>query len=169
MLKWFSLILPLMLLSCADLKLDSKELGSSCSRLGVITDKSLLFNFDKYNGGAYFKDLFNYIYFEGDTVCFSFKFTRDLKGFYPEIVFFNPANGKSYPAERIDIHDDTASGFSLAGTLLEQFMHEKLFTKYPPGNGTIELPFEVHLKLNTGKTIILEKLNGMCIIKYVKR
>jgi hypothetical protein len=162
-------MLPLVILSCGELKPGSKELGSSYNKQGIITNKSLAYNFDQYRDGGRYKDLFNYIYFEGDTVCFSFSFTRPLKGFYPEIVFVNPANGTRYPAERIDIHDDTASGFSLAGTLLEQFMHEKLFQKLPSGSGVIELPFEVHLQLNTGKTIILEKLHGTCIIRYGKR
>jgi hypothetical protein len=128
------------------------ELGSSINREGTITDHSLIFTFDPYSGGGTLQDLCNYLYFKGDTLCFSFTNNREYNRDNLKIWFIDPADNSRFVPERIDYHDGRVSGFSLVGTLLEQFLGRELQQPVPPDHLCCEdIPFIFRVELITGE------------------
>ena len=83
-----------------EFKAESIELGSNISNKGLISENGNTYNF-KFDKTGSMKDLFNYIYFEGDTVCFSADFTQDIQG-EPSVYFVDPNSGIKIKAERIE-------------------------------------------------------------------
>ena len=122
------LIALLIICSCTpkNLEIDSASIGSNLDSDGEISDSSLIYKFKKDNKGPKTRDLFNYIYFEGDTLCFSFKLNKQVNYNSIKVWYQNPETGKSFPAERIDLHYKTISGFSLVGSIMEKFYEKKL-------------------------------------------
>ena len=130
--------------SCArEFGISSIELGSRLEGKGHITDPTLEFSFT-YKGKDRLGDLFNFVYFEGDTVCFSADFTRDL-GSPVRAVFIDPQSGTTFPAERIELIRARAYGFSLVGSLLEHFNRKRLNDRLPAGR-VIRQPFVLHIE-----------------------
>ncbi len=96
---------------------------------GKITDTSLAFRIKKYRKGGKNQDLFDYIYFQGDNLCFSFKFSQRTDPEKITVKFSHPVSGLTFPAERIDIIDNRCFGFSLLGSLLEKLYEDLLDNK----------------------------------------
>lgn len=123
-----SILLFSMLLGCSrEFALSDFTLGSNLSSKGLITDKKTDFIFS-YSGGGKYSDLFNYIYFQGDTVCFSFDFTGDVNK-NARVWFVDQATGRKKYAERIEVLKSRVYGFALAGSLLEFFKKDILHSK----------------------------------------
>lgn len=128
------LLLSLSLSSCKEkpLAVEKTVTGSRIDILdGVIENRSLDFHFKEPEKKHTSRDLFNFIYFEGDTICFSYSLTRRLYRSQVSIHFINPKTGESFPAERIEVYRYRVFGFSLAGSILEKF-HSKELNKKPP-------------------------------------
>jgi hypothetical protein len=138
----------LLFASCSGgFRMISAGTGSNLSPDGTISDSSLAYSFRNPGDLKTNKDLFNFMYFEGDTVCFSFRFSRPVTEKQVSAYFVDPPSGKAFPAERLDIHDGvTVSGFSLTGSLMEQFFAETISRPADPASlRGREIPFTVRL------------------------
>ena len=136
--------------SCADreLRVVSREAGQDITREGRIADRSLVFAFPPYRRGGTCRDLFNYLYFKGDTLCFSFRLSRRIEGRAVAAAFIEPATGRRFSAERLETHGDTVWGFSLVGSLMEKFHDTRLGDAVSEGAFCCrEIPFMVELSM----------------------
>jgi len=135
----------------------SVKFGSNLNSSGEINEKSLLFNFE-YNGNKNIEKLFNHIYFEGDTLCFSFKIETNVNKDRVKVFFINPKNGDIFKAERIDMDGKRISGFSLIGTILEQFYFSKFSEKISLEKfRKIEIPFIVRVEVELDNKILVNE------------
>ena len=141
---------------------DSSALGSSFSKTGIITEKSTGFTF-RYEKGGRIRDLCNFIYFEGDTLCFSVDFSMDVDE--ASAYFINPATGKKYRAERIEKIRSRVYGFSLVGSVLEEFLHDSL-DKPIPAERSIVLPFSVTVEASRGGRRALKETSGTLSVRF---
>jgi hypothetical protein len=142
------------------------EVGSALSGRGEITDESLDYVF-KPRHVRTVRDLFNNLYFQGDTLCFSFTFSGDVSGEDFRVSFVNPATGEAFPAERLEKYGDRVFGFSLVGTVMEQFFRERLNDTAPPdGFCCRDIPFEVALAERGTKGSTATRIKGAFQIRY---
>jgi hypothetical protein len=93
---------------------------------GEIIDTSLEYRIKRYQKGGKYRDLFDYIYFQGDNICFSFKFSDRIDNKKITVNFSHPSSGLIFPAERIDIIGNRCFGFSLLGSVLEKLFENQL-------------------------------------------
>jgi hypothetical protein len=116
----FCLIAVTVLFSCSGKPaFVDASFGSNITKTGLISDKNLKFSF-KYGKGGLNRDLYNFIYFEGDTVCFSFNYNADIDKDV-RVWYIDAKTGRKKAAERIEVLRSRVFGFSLAGSLLEFF------------------------------------------------
>ena len=156
-----ALIIPL-LLSCQDkaFRLTSHGFGQEITRRGKITDGSTVFVFPPYRRGGTNRDLFNYLYFRGDTLCFSFALSHNVEGRAVSAAFIDPATGKRFPAERLENSGNIVWGFSLVGSLMEKF-HGGRLASVIPANAfcCADIPFAVEVTVagKEGDTLVARK------------
>ncbi|MCP4131586.1 MAG: hypothetical protein GY754_11460 [bacterium] len=171
MLRYFFLCLLLFCACSGELAITSAQLGSHYSIDGDITAKSLLFKFKPFKRekgeSKKVKDLFNYIYFEEDTLCFAFSINRSIKKDRVAVWFINPATGERFPAERIDMFDKKIAGFSLVGSLLERFYKQDL-QKPLPANAYCckKIPFIVRIDIREDAKTISSQVKGSFRVEY---
>lgn len=159
----------LMILSCSpDVKhIISGEIGSNLSVDGEIEGQSLEYIFPRPKNRRTNKDLFHYIYFKGDTVCFSFLTNFPVKGDKVMVWFVQPETGKRFPAERIDIENERVNGFSLLGTLMAQFHKKRLEKTIPSGAFCCKpISFTVVVTIQLKGRSITSRLTDAFIIRY---
>lgn len=154
--------------SCTGNKyLGNLEVGSSINSEGNITDHRLVFTFDPYNRGGTLQDLCNYLYFKGDTLCFSFRVNREYERDNLKVWFIDPSDNSRFVPERIDYHNGRVSGFSLVGTLLEQFLGRELHQPVPPGHLCCrDIPFRLKVELITGDGLMELEREEVFRIQY---
>lgn len=161
------IIAAFVLCSCAKMPFGviSIEFGQDLARGGAITDKSLTFTFPRFSGGRKAKDVYNYIYFKGDTLCFRAEFSDNVKKDSVRACFYSKNNKHCFPVERLEVEGNSAWGFSLVGSLLENFygdipLPEDAFAGQ-------EIPFEIELSAESldGKQTLAKK-SGSFILKY---
>ncbi|MCU0843632.1 MAG: hypothetical protein MUC76_01750 [Spirochaetes bacterium] len=97
------------------------SLGSRLEPGGAIADGSLIYRLRPFRKKGTNKDLFNHIYFQGDTVCFSLLLSRPVPHEKVQAWFVDPVTGRRFAVERLDVEKKRVSGFSLAGSLLDDF------------------------------------------------
>jgi hypothetical protein len=142
-------------------------LGSRVSMRGKITDPSLTYAFRPFTRDGTVKDLFNYLYFEGDTVCFSFPLGADAAPGTVSAVFADLAHGIEVEAERLEIADGRAFGFSLVGSLMEKFFHDELARPAPAdGYCCRDIPFRVRCTLRAPGGPVERHIDGAFRIEY---
>jgi hypothetical protein len=145
-----------------EFKADSSGLGASFSKTGIITEKSTDFTFH-YEKAGKIRDLCNFIYFEGDTLCFSVDFSHDVEDV--TAYFTNPATGKKYRAERIEKLRSRVYGFSLVGSILEEFLHDSLDAPIPPDR-TIVVPFSVTVEVTCSGRSAAKETKGKLSVRF---
>ncbi len=163
-------VLSLFLARCPSEKFSiiSCETGSDLNSEGYISDKDLTYKFKEPKKKRYVRDLFNYIYFEGDTLCFSIAANEKLAERKIKIEFMNPATGKSRPAERIEIKQNMVYGFSLIGSILEEFFKDQLNDPIPErGFCCRDIPFIIKVTIENKGNILIYKFNGSFKIEYI--
>ena len=148
----------------SEFKATSFETGAEFSKTGIITVKPTQYAFHYEKGGSRMKDLCNFIYFEGDTLCFSADFTRDVDG-EAQVFFVDPATGKRYPAERIEKLRSRVYGFSLVGSVMEEFLKASLDKEIPAGR-TLTLPFVVTVKAVCGGKEASAETKGTLVVRF---
>lgn len=142
------------------------EAGSVLSAGGEITDESLEYVFKPRRVGTV-RDLFNHLYFQGDTLCFSFTFSGDAADKDIRVSFMNPATGEAFPVERLEKYGNRVFGFSLVGTVMEQFFRARLNDAAPPdGFCCRDIPFEVALVACGAKENTATRIKGAFRIRY---
>jgi hypothetical protein len=147
-----SLLLALLLGMCCSTEhiILTGALGSSLSPEGTIENASLVYRFHTFERGGKNRDLFNYLYFEGDTICFSFELEQQVDRSAIAVWFINPKTGNRFAAERVDLSARRVYGFSLLGTVMEDFYHEKLDGAIPADAYCCrEIPLAVALIIQT--------------------
>ncbi|HQO23674.1 MAG TPA: hypothetical protein PLM72_11395 [Spirochaetota bacterium] len=113
-----------------------------------------------------YKTLFNAIYFEGDTAGFFFNIPEDAEKSEIKVSFINKADGKEYPADRIETHGGIVWGFSNLGGLLEKFYYDKLFQRVEPNNGKLLAEFILSVQIDSGGRIEKLKRDGRLVVYY---
>jgi hypothetical protein len=144
---------------------ESISFGSDITRTGLISKDLSVYTFS-YEKSGKMKDLCNYIYFEGDTLCFSADFSKDIDG-GAAAWFVDPSNGKRVMAERVEVLRSRVYGFSLVGSMCEFFLKESLDAPVLPAkNRTITRPFLVIVEATSGgkKSVIEGK--GVLTVHY---
>ncbi len=164
------LLLPILLLglccSSEHIILDG-ALGSSLSPEGTIENASLAYRFHAFKRGGKNRDLFNYLYFEGDTICFSFELEQQVDRNAISVWFINPKTGNRFAAERVDLSARRVCGFSLLGSVMEDFYHEKLDGAIPAdAHCCREIPFAVALIVQTPREKVEKTVHGSFRILY---
>ncbi|HOF32658.1 MAG TPA: hypothetical protein PK624_01895 [Spirochaetota bacterium] len=114
-----------------------------------------------------YKALFNAIYFKGDTAGFFFNMpSLDAEKTEIRVSFINKADGKEYPADRIETRDGIVWGFSNLGGLLEYFYYDKLFQRVEPNNGKLLAEFILSVQIDSGGKIEKMKRDGRLVVYY---
>ncbi|HNX58199.1 MAG TPA: hypothetical protein PKK43_03810 [Spirochaetota bacterium] len=151
-------------LSCSrGFTFEEMRMGSGLGGKGHITEDTLRYSF-KYRGGDSFKDLCNFIYFEGDTVCFSADFSENIDGIV-RAEFVDPTSGVTYRAERVEKIRSRIYGFSLVGSLLESFNRSRLDESLPKSR-VIKLPFVVRIEGESAGKKAAGEAKGECEIRF---
>ena len=112
-----------------------------------------------------YRDFFNYVYFEGDTVGFFFKYKGQADKNKITATFTDKQSGISMPAERLEISKGYIWGFCLAGSMLEHFNEMRLFEKLP-SSGKIKHEFIVSLQIYDGTKLVREQKEGILEVTY---
>lgn len=162
-------LLSLLLFTACSGKLEivSGELGSSLAGGGEIGNSSLEYRLKRFTGGTRNRDLFNAIYFQGDTLCFSFELTRRVGEEMVSVWFINPETGERYRAERIDMHEKRISGFSLLGSILESYYKQHLDAAIPRDAYCCkDIPVDVEITIDNTKNQVRKNMSGSFRIVY---
>ncbi len=159
-------VIPVFLASCAGN--GEGVFGQSVSRAGVITDRSLVFTFAAPREKKKAKDVFNYLYFQGDTICFSYQFPRSVEKCGASAEFINPLTGARFRAERLEKTGNRLWGFSLVGSLLEKFFFAERDTPAPEDlYGGRDIPFAVDAELICPEEAVIRRTgNSSFRIQY---
>ncbi len=95
---------------------------------GEISHADLDYRIKVFKKNGKNRDLFDYIYFQGDNICFSFKFSKRIDKGKINVRFSDPSGAWTFPSERTEFKDNRCYGFSLLGTLLEKQFSSHLDT-----------------------------------------
>ncbi len=146
----------------------SHSFGKDINAEGEAVKGPLSYTFRPYRRGGTGRDLFNFLYFEGDTLCFSIEFSEPLVNARAEGWFENPKTGKRYRVERLETSGNTLWGFSLVGSLMEKFYGEMSMKPLPPDAFCCrDIPFELHVALRKpGRKLITEQYTGAFRLQY---
>ncbi len=87
---------------------------------GEISHADLEYRIKTFKKSGKNRDLFDYIYFQGDNICFSFKYSKRIQKGNIKIMFSDPAGAWTFPSERTEFKENRCYGFSLLGSLLEK-------------------------------------------------
>lgn len=154
--------------SKAPLSVESLTTGSELDILhGTIEKSSLDFHFNQPKKPKTSADIFNFIYFEGDTICFSYTLSRRLFKKQAAVRFINPETGEAFPAERLEVYRYRVFGFSLTGSLLEKFYKNSLQGPAPEDRYCCRaIPFIIEARFRDGEETITHRHQGTFKITY---
>jgi hypothetical protein len=125
------------------------HLGQEIHADGAIKTRGLDYHFKPAPSAQTPRQLFNRFYFQGDTICFSMDAGRNLHGCRVTARFSDPASGRSFPAERLEISGSRVWGFSLVGSLMDGFFRDELDAPLPPSRYEgRRIPFAVEIDLD---------------------
>jgi len=153
------------------LSVESLATGSELDILhGTIEKSSLDFLFNQPKKAKTSADIFNFIYFEGDTICFSYTLSRRLFKKQAAVRFINPETGEAFPAERLEVYRYRVFGFSLVGSILEKF-HKKGLQRPAPEDRYCcrPIPFIIEARFRDGEETITHRHQGTFKITYQKK
>lgn len=117
------------------------------------------------------QDLYNHIYFEGDTLCFQVPLENpedysDIKGTF---ILASAKGEVRYAVERIDRYEKGIAGFSLIGSLLEARDRENLSEPVRAlDDCCAEVPFSLVLEMR-GKEERTLKTDGLFRVRFIDR
>ncbi|HSV95996.1 MAG TPA: hypothetical protein VLM75_03570 [Spirochaetota bacterium] len=128
------------------------SLGSRLEPGGAIDDESLVYTLRPFRKKGTNRDLFNHIYFQGDTVCFSLLLSRPVTKGMVKAWFIDPVTLRRFAVERLDVGKKRVSGFSLAGSLLGDFHRDRSDEPVQKNHfSSTPVPFEVRVTLTDEK------------------
>ena len=150
--------------------------GLSIDKNGRISNTNTVYTFPAFPRQKSVRDLFNYIYFQGDGIFFSFKVIGSIQPDQCRVVFINPVTGRSYPAERVEIKAeklfifDNGSriyGFSLVGSVLDDF-YTGLHHEPVPHDCFCcrDIPYKIRIDITTENGILSREIQSIFRIKY---
>ncbi len=164
-----STVLPA--LSCSEKKSKILKYGTGINiAIERLEDTNTIFRFKEPGALNVGKDLFNYLYFEGDTLGFYVLVSGDIKIKKAEAVIINPINNSSFHAERIDIKNNKVFGFTLLGTIMENFYREKINLPVPRDRFCCSyIDYAVDIIISGETENINMRINGKFRIEYSRK
>lgn len=152
--------------ACTDkpLKITNAACGSSVLMNGAIANTSLTYTFKPCKHCRSLKDICNYIYFQGDTLCFSIQCNQNIESATVTAYFENPATHTTYKTERIEKVKKTIYGFSLVGSLLENIYREEINKN--PCFKAVKLPFVIHVTIDNQNQKIYHTISDTLQIQF---
>ena len=142
------------------------NIGSNVALNGTITNASLHYTFTPCTWCSTAKDIWNYIYFQGDTLCFAVECTTNINDAIVTAYFENPSTKKTYKAERLEKINTTIYGFSLIGSLLEHIYDDTRMKV--PCNTWIALPFVIHITIELQNQKATHSIANTAYISFSK-
>ena len=150
--------------------------GLSIDNNGRINNTNTVYTFPAFPCQKRVHDLFNYIYFQGDGIFFSFKVIGSKQPDQCRVVFINPVTGRSYPAERVEIKAEKffifnngyrIYGFSLVGSVLDDFYTGLLQEPVPHDRFCCrDIPYKIRIDITTDKVVLSREIQSTFRIKY---
>jgi hypothetical protein len=131
------------------------------SRKIPASHNNLIYRYTIPSGTTRYRDLFNHIYFEGDTAGFHTTLGKLNRGGAITAYYINADETVRVHAERLEIEQNRAWGFSLVGTLLEHFHKDKLDQKLPDRIPSIEMPCKLEIAV-PGEPIRTREFRIVC-------
>ncbi len=113
---------------------------------GTIANASLTYTFKPCTHCRSLKDICNYVYFQGDTLCFSIQCNQNIESANVTAYFENPTTHITYKAERVEKLTTTVYGFSLIGSLLEKIFRDDI--RNTRSFKAFKLPFVIHVTID---------------------
>lgn len=147
------------------LKIVNAECGSSVLMNGTIANSSLTYTFKPCTHCRSLKDVCNYIYFQGDTLCFSIQCNQNIELATVTAYFENPITHITYKAERIEKIATTVYGFSLIGSLLEKIFRDDMSTTH--NFKAFKLPFVIHVTIEKQHQKVHHTFSDTLYIQFV--
>ena len=176
-----TILLPILFISilsynCNKYKFISPMIGKNLSENGNISESNLTYTIKRFSKKGKIKDLINYIYFEGDTLCFSLTLNREIKKNNIKVWFINPINNKKFSAERIEVinnrifnipYNSKLYGFSLIGSILEEYYYKDLDKTILKNYFCCkDIPVKLVFEISEEKKIINHEFSGYFRINY---
>lgn len=141
--------------------IDNFEVGNDLYPNGKIESFKKAYSFPGYKSTERntYKDYINYIYFEGDTLCFSFDFNGKFNEKDVKVYFYFPDKKLSLNVERLEVKRNRVYGFSLIGSLLEYYYYDLLDEKYNNDSlvRTYDVEIIIEIKSNNNNYTFKEK------------
>ncbi|MFW5862592.1 MAG: hypothetical protein ACOCWZ_10085 [Spirochaetota bacterium] len=134
--------------------------GQSLTPEGEVIDTSHRYVFKKPSRPGTLRDLYNHIYFQGDTLCFSLRLNRPLKSPTIHAVIRDPRSGVETEVERLETAGKRVYGFSLIGSILENF-HRGLMDR-KAGISSWEgrrVPCVIEIRIVEGEKVLHKNIN----------
>lgn len=153
----------------ADPAVVSTATGQGLDPSGEIIKTSEIYRFDLPSKKGTVRDLFNYIYFEGDTLCFNVTLNRELENSPVSAHVRNPETGIQTEVERLEVLDNRVYGFSLVGSILEDFFASRLTEKtdISQWDGK-QVPCDIYVHIKMGDVNIHEKISTSIQLTFHK-
>ena len=154
-------------ITCANkpLILIRAECGSSVSMNGTIANDSLTYTFKPCTHCRSLKDVSNYIYFRGDTLCFSIQCNQNIESATVTAYFENPTTHTTYKAERLEKVTTAVYGFSLIGSLLETIYWDDIRNTH--SIKTLKLPFVIHVTIQKQNQKVHHTFSDTLYVQFV--
>ena len=134
--------------------------GQGLDPSGEILKTSKVYRFPVPSKKGTVRDLFNHIYFEGDTLCFNVTLNRDVTNSPVSVHMRNPISGVATEVERLEVLDNRVYGFSLVGSILEDFfalrLNENADISQWDGK---QVPCDIYVHIKMGDVNIHEKIS----------
>lgn len=134
--------------------------GQSLTPDGQVSDTSHRYVFKKPSRPGTLRDLYNHIYFQGDTLCFSLRLNRPLKSPSIHAIIRDPRSGIETEVERLETAGKRVYGFSLIGSILENFHRGPMDRKADISNREgRRVPCVIEIRIVEGEKVLQENIN----------
>lgn len=150
-------------ISCTESEFIKKiEFGSNLNNNGKIIEDSIEYNINLNSNYKDISDFCNFVYFEGDTFCFSLTPTKLISESEISAYYKIKGKEKKHSVERIGFYKKRIYGFSLIGSILEYYFEENLDDSFIisgiPEKYDIELILEIKNKDEVQKYIFDQQI-----------
>ena len=134
--------------------------GQSLTPTGEVINTSQKYVFKKPAKTGTLRDLYNHIYFQGDTLCFSLLLNRTLRSPSIHAILRNPQSGVETEVERLETAGKRVYGFSLIGSILENFHRGPMDKKADISNWEgRRVPCVIEIRIVDGEKVLQENIN----------
>ncbi|SRR6056297_230391 len=141
--------------------------GQSLTPDGEVINTSHRYVFKKPSRPGTHRDLYNHVYFQGDTLCFSLRLTRPLKSPSIHAIIRDPQTGIKTEVERLETAGKRVYGFSLIGSILENFHRGPMDNKADISSWEgRRVPCIIEIRIVEGETVIQKSISTSFEISF---